>query len=96
MALPTITHLQFFILAQVAANPGGVPGRIIRAKLDISGIAMSLPAFYQFMARLEKAKFVSGRYEDNPGPHHIKERWYSLTKAGEKAQDATMKFYSKR
>ena len=53
-ALPSLTHLQFLVLGVLRTDEQS--GRVIRQALHAYGIRRSGPAFYQLMARLEKAK----------------------------------------
>ena len=59
--LPTLTHLQFLVLGVLRADEQ--PGRIVREALASYGVRRSGPAFYQLMARLERARLIEGWYE---------------------------------
>jgi DNA-binding PadR family transcriptional regulator len=92
-AIPEITHLQFVVLGLLRA--GEKTGRHIRRALTRHGVRRSAPAFYQMMARLEDARFVSGEYDQKiVDGQIIKERRYSLTPQGEAAWSATRAFYT--
>jgi DNA-binding PadR family transcriptional regulator len=92
-AIPEITHLQFVVLGLLRA--GEKTGRHIRRALARHGVRRSAPAFYQMMARLEDARFVSGEYDQKiVDGQIIKERRYSLTPQGEAAWSATRAFYT--
>jgi len=91
-SLPSITHLQFAVLAQLLADEQ--PGRQLRRGLARLGERRSAPAFYQMMARLEEAGLVSGRYDQRVlDGQLIKERRYRVTAAGLRAWERTRDFY---
>lgn len=91
--IPAITHLQFLVLGMLRA--GERPGRHVRRALQRHGISRSAPAFYQMMARLEDAGFVTGAYDQKiVDGQIIKERRYTLTPAGDQAWTATRAFYT--
>ncbi len=92
MPIPGATHLQFLVLSVLM--DGERSGREIRAKLDEQGQKKSGPAFYQFMARLEEARLVVGRYEQKVVDGQIiKERRYELTGDGLRAWEEVRDFY---
>lgn len=92
MPLPDITHLQFSVLA-ILRN-GEQSGHIVRDQLRGMGMRRSGPAFYQLMSRLEDAVLLIGRYDQKIiDGQIIKERFYSLTDAGNVAWEATRDFY---
>lgn len=92
MSLPTLTHLQFLVIALLLE--GDSAGADLRTELAKRGHRKSLPAFYQFMARLEEAGAVKGRYEVRSlGGQTIKQRHYTLTGRGENAWQHTRDFY---
>lgn len=94
-SLPPITHLQFLVLDALSANESA--GRDLRALLATFGVRNSAPAFYQMMARLETSALVEGRYDQKlVDGQNVKERWYRLTRTGERAVDATRAFYTAR
>jgi DNA-binding PadR family transcriptional regulator len=81
MPIPEITSLQFLVLAFLV--DGELPGRSLREKLAEQGRRKSAPAFYQFMARLEEAGLVEGRYDQKViDGQIIKERVYAITGSG--------------
>src|SRR6188508_3019497 len=91
--IPDITHLQFLVLGMLRS--GERPGRTVRRSLAKHGIARTGPAFYQMMARLEDAGFVSGAYDQKiVDGQIIKERRYELTPRGDAAWTSTRAFYS--
>jgi DNA-binding PadR family transcriptional regulator len=92
-AIPEITHLQFIVLGLLRS--GDKTGRHVRRALARHGVRRTAPAFYQMMARLEDARFVSGEYDQKiVDGQIIKERRYSLTPQGEAAWSATRAFYT--
>lgn len=92
-AIPEITHLQFLVLGFLRG--GDRTGRHVRRALARHGVRRTAPAFYQMMARLEDARFVSGEYDQKiVDGQIIKERRYSLTPQGEAAWSATRAFYT--
>src|SRR6266404_4903821 len=93
--MPTITHLQFLILDALA--DGERSGQEVRDALKTARVRKSGPAFYQLMARLEDAKFVSGRYEQKTiDGQPIKQRRYKLLAGGLRALAETREFYLER
>jgi len=90
--IPRITHLQFLVLGMLRASARR--GRHLRRDLAKHGVRRSGPAFYQMMARLEDAGFVTGAYNQRiVAGQIIKERQYTLTPAGVAAWTATRDFY---
>jgi DNA-binding PadR family transcriptional regulator len=90
--LPPVTHLQFLVLACLAE--GEQPGRGIREAISAYGIRRSAPAFYQMMARLERARLVEGWYEQiTVGDQAVTERRYRIRPAGHKLWQETLNFY---
>jgi DNA-binding PadR family transcriptional regulator len=90
--LPAITHLQFLVLGVLIS--GEQPGRTIRHAIAAYGIRRTGPAFYQMMARLERAGLVDGRYAQiTAGDQSVTERRYRLTPAGTKVWNDTRTFY---
>lgn len=93
MQLPTLSHLQFQIMAVLRG--GEQSGQHIRDKLAEHGVKRAGPSFYQLMARLEATGLVKGHYAAKPGDaREYKERRYKLTASGVKAWDATKAFYA--
>jgi DNA-binding PadR family transcriptional regulator len=93
MPLPDVSHLQYLILA--ALLNGSSSGRQVREFLASHGEKKSGPAFYQLMARMEDAKFVTGKYEQKIVEGQIiKERIYEPTGGGVAAFEATRDFYA--
>ena len=69
-------------------------GGTLRRGLARHGVRRSAPAFYQMMARLEDAGLVDGDYDQKViDSQIIKERRYSLTRAGEMSWKSTRDFY---
>jgi DNA-binding PadR family transcriptional regulator len=90
--LPSITHLQFLVLGVLIA--GEQPGRSIRAAVAAFGVRRTGPAFYQMMARLERAGLVEGWYAQvTAGDQSVTERRYRVTAAGSKVWSDTRAFY---
>lgn len=93
MREPKLTHLQFSILGCIAG--GATSGKEIRAALKRDGMRRSGPAFYQVMSRLEDAGWVTGDYRQQViDGQIIRERYYSLTPAGSRAQSLSADFYA--
>jgi DNA-binding PadR family transcriptional regulator len=94
MRLPELGHLQFLVLA--SAIDEDRPGREIRSSLKSVRVRQSGPAFYQMMARLEKAGLVEGWYtQDVIDGQIIKERNYRATAEGKRAWRESLRFYEK-
>ncbi len=90
--LPPITHLQFLILDSLAADERA--GQDVRDALAKHGAKRTLPAFYELMARLEKADLVEGSYAAKTvNGQQVRERRYRVTEAGLEAHTATCAFY---
>jgi DNA-binding PadR family transcriptional regulator len=91
-ALPALTHLQYLVLGVLRAD--AQPGRILRQALASYGVRRSAPAFYQLMARLEKAKLVEGWYElITVGDQSVTERRYRITPEGSRLWVRAHSFY---
>ncbi len=81
MAIPKLSHLQFLVLSTLLREPKR--GQEIRKQLAQFGVRKSGPGFYQLMARLEDAGFVSGRYRQEVIDGQIvREREYRIRAAG--------------
>lgn len=92
MNLPAISALQAAILDSIGARE--VPGHELRERLKKLGINKSGPAFYQAMARLEEAEFVTGRYEfEVVEDQSLRRRVYKITGNGLKALQAAVSFH---
>lgn len=90
--LPTITHLQFLVLGCLL--DGEQAGRSIREAIAGYGVRRSGPAFYQMMARLERASLVDGWYEQvTVGDQGVTERRYRILPSGRKLWFETRAFY---
>lgn len=92
MKLPGLSHLQFIVLGQLLS--GEASGRSIRGTLRRFRVRQSGPAFYQMMARMEKAGLAEGWYtQDVAEGQVIKERRYRITEAGAAAWRECRSFY---
>ena len=92
MPLPDLTHLQFAILDVL--GPQEKSGREIRSGLEQREVCKSGPAFYQLMARLEQANFITGRYDHKViDGQIIRERRYHILGKGVEAWQRTRDFY---
>jgi DNA-binding PadR family transcriptional regulator len=81
--LPQLSALQFIVLDTLGrVSPRA--GSVLRRRINRSG-----PAFYQLMARLEKARFVAGRKIN-------KQKFYRIMPGGREALAQTVKFYCHR
>jgi|SRR5678816_482565 DNA-binding PadR family transcriptional regulator len=90
--LPGLTHLQFLVLAVL--HGGEQPGRVVRDALAAYGVRRSAAAFYQMMARLERAGLVDGYYgQVVVGDQNVTERRYRITPAGTRIWSDTRAFY---
>ena len=91
-ALPSLTHLQYLVLGVLRSNDQ--PGRVLRRALADYGARRSAPAFYQLMARLEKAKLVEGWYEQiTVHDQAVTERRYRITPEGLRLWRNAQAFY---
>jgi hypothetical protein len=92
MTLPRLTHLQFLVVSQLLR--GDARGRDLRTRLTSEGVRQSGPAFYQMMAGLEDAGFVSGWYQQQIVDSQIlRERHYKVLASGKKAWQGARDFY---
>ena len=90
--LPTLTHLQFLVLGILRTDDQ--PGRVLRQALAAYGVRRSGPAFYQLMARLERARLVEGWYEQvTVGDQAVTERRYRITPEGARLWTRAQSFY---
>ena len=90
--LPSLTHLQFLVLGVLRSEEQS--GRVIRQALASYGVKRSGPAFYQLMARLEKARLVEGWYEQiAAGDQTVTERRYRITPEGTRLWARAQAFY---
>ena len=81
MSLPRLSHLQFLVLGILLNEE--LRGRDLRSRLAEFGVRKSGPAFYQLMARLEDANFLTGRYEQEIVEGQIiRERCYKIRAPG--------------
>jgi len=92
MSLPRLTHLQFLVISELLR--GVARGRDLRSRLRAAGVRQSGPAFYQMMAGLEDAGFVSGWYEQQIVEGQIiRERHYKVLASGKTAWRTSRDFY---
>ena len=90
--LPPLTSLQYLVLGVLRGSDQ--PGRAVRDAMTRHGVRSSAPAFYQMMARLERARLVEGWYEQiTVGDQAVTERRYRITAAGERLWSETQAFY---
>lgn len=95
MAIPTITHLQFFLLEAIAVEPRY--GETLRRLLRQERHEASEPAFYQLMGRMEKAGLIRSKIVKSwVAAQLIKERVYRLTAAGKRTLCEVREFYAAR
>jgi len=95
MPLPGLTHLQALAISLLVEEPGA--GRVLRQRLKEQGVRQSGPAFYQFMAGLEDAGLVQGRYEQQVvNGQIIRERHYQVLPSGRRALKEVRDFYASR
>lgn len=81
--IPEITFVQAAVLKIL--SDGEQAGSYIREKLAKQGHPKDGPSFYQFMSRLEKSKYVEGRYiQEIVDGQIIKQRLYMITAPGKK------------
>lgn len=94
MKIPELSHLQFVVLGQLIS--GEASGRSIRDTLRRFRVRQSGPAFYQMMARLERAGLAEGWYtRDVVEGQVIKERRYRITDSGTAAWRECRRFYER-
>jgi DNA-binding PadR family transcriptional regulator len=94
MKIPELSHLQFVVIGALVGEER--TGRAIRAELKRYRVRQSGPAFYQMMARLEKAGLVEGWYTQAVVDGQIiKERCYRIRPAGSKAWRECRRFYAR-
>ena len=92
MSLPRLTHLQFLVISELLH--GVTHDRDLRSRLRAAGVRQSGPAFYQMMAGLEDAGFVSGWYEQQIVEGQIiRERHYKVLASGKTAWRTSRDFY---
>ncbi len=91
-ALPALTHLHYLVLGVLRTDDQ--PGRVLRQALASYGVRRSGPAFYQLMARIERAKLVEGWYEQvTAGDQTVTERRYRITRDGARQWTEAHRFY---
>lgn len=91
-ALPALTHLHYLVLGVLRSEEQ--PGRVLRQALARYGVRRSGPAFYQLMARIERAKLVEGWYEQvTVGDQAVTERRYRITREGARLWADAHRFY---
>ena len=90
--LPALTHLHYLVLGVLRTDEQ--PGRVLRQALASYGVRRSGPAFYQLMARIERARLVEGWYEQvMVGDQTVTERRYSITRDGARRWVEAHRFY---
>lgn len=95
MPPPTLTDRQFVVLGALLAHERS--GREIRERLREAGYRMSLPGFYQLMARLEDENLVAGWYESIVvAGQALRERRYKVRAEGRRAWDRTWMFFDEQ
>ncbi len=91
-ALPALTHLHYLVLGVLRSEEQ--PGRVLRQALASYGVRRSGPAFYQLMARIERARLVEGWYEQvTVGDQSVTERRYRITREGARLWADAHRFY---
>jgi hypothetical protein len=91
-ALPALTHLQYLVLGVLRSDEQ--PGRVLRQALAQYAVRRSGPAFYQLMARIERAGLVEGWYEQVVvGDQSVTERRYRVTREGSRLWTEAHRFY---
>ncbi len=91
-ALPALTHLHYLVLGVLRSEEQ--PGRVLRQALATYGVRRSGPAFYQLMARIERAGLVEGWYEQVVvGDQAVTERRYRITRDGTRQWADAHRFY---
>lgn len=94
MAIPTISHLQVFLLYALATEPRY--GETLRKLLLAEKHESSEPAFYQLMSRMEKEGLIRSRIAKSwVAAQLIKERVYRLTAAGKATLRDVREFYAR-
>jgi hypothetical protein len=84
MTIPKLTNPQYRVLSLL--QDGEIRGGSLREQLEARGQCSSAPVFHQFMARLETAGHVHGRYEQHAiGNQAVTERVYSISSSGARA-----------
>ena len=92
-ALPALTHLHYLVLGVLRSDEQ--PGRVLRQALAAYGVRRSGPAFYQLMARMERATLVEGWYEQvTVGDQTVTERRYRITREGARLWADAHTFYA--
>jgi hypothetical protein len=92
-ALPALTHLHYLVLGVLRSDEQ--PGRVLRQALAAYGVRRSGAAFYQLMARMERARLVEGWYEQViVGDQTVTERRYRITREGARLRADAHTFYA--
>lgn len=99
MTPPDLSPIQFAVLGFLVSGPR--TGKEIREYLDTEGESKSLPAFYQFMSRIDEEVdgkgFVRGWYEkDEVRGQIVRRRHYELTLKGSAAYSNAYAWYRDR
>lgn len=92
MKIPDLTSRQFLALSLLL--DGEISGRALREKLAEHRDRSSGPAFYQFMSRLEDAKFVESRYQQKTVERQaLRETFYKITYQGIRVWEEARDFF---
>ena len=87
-----LTNLQFGILGAVRYSWRA--GDFIREQMRIARVPVEGPAFYQLMARLEKAQLLEGKYTTRMlGKQIVRKRSYHCTLKGIQAYNSLRAFH---
>jgi DNA-binding PadR family transcriptional regulator len=90
-----LTPLHFIIL-EALINNKELHGNELRKILLKNKIKCAGPNYYQLMSRMEKSKYVFGRYAQIIlGDRVYTEKIYRITEYGKRALEATRNFYTK-
>jgi len=93
MKLPELTVLQFYVLDSIGTGVRSA-SQIMQA-LKECGEERDPSAFYQLMARMMKAKLVTGRIRSKVfDRRHYRERFYLISKTGVKRYNEAVEFYA--
>jgi DNA-binding MarR family transcriptional regulator len=91
--VPDISQLQFLALGALLA--GERPGRELREVAGEFGVRGTRAAFYQLMARLERAGLVEGWYAPvRVDEQTVTERHYRVTASGRRAWSEARAFHA--
>ncbi len=91
LVAPEISHLQAFILFQLAA--GEKKGKALRQSLKQEGISQEIPTFHACVGRLIRDGFISSKPVKATAGARGTETAYSLTPRGRSALRELRRFY---